>query len=86
MPVQTVFMSDYRSAGGRYSSGAFLLSFSLFALIPEALSAMLFAVIMDIATGMRHSPRVFFEFFLGCWAQVMPTAVPQACHAEPPVS
>jgi hypothetical protein len=41
-----VFFHDYRSAGGRYSSRAFVSAFSLFAFLPELISAFLFTLIM----------------------------------------
>jgi hypothetical protein len=67
---KTVFFHDYRGAGGRYSSATFIISFSLFAFLPELLSALLYAVIMNIATGMQTNARIYFEFAIAIWAQL----------------
>lgn len=67
---KTIFFHDYRSAGGRYSTATFVLAFSLFALIPEVLSAMGFAAILHVGSGMQTSARIYFEFAIGCWAQL----------------
>jgi ABC-type multidrug transport system ATPase subunit len=67
---KTVFFHDYRGAGGRYSSAAFIIAFSIFAILPELISALLFAVIMNVATGMQTSARIYFEFAIAIWAQL----------------
>ena len=67
---KTVFFHDYKSAGGRYSSATFITAFSLFAFVPEFVSALLFAVIMNVATGMRTSARIYFEFAIAIWVQL----------------
>lgn len=67
---KTVFFYDYKSAGGRYSSATFIIAFTLFAIIPEFISALLFSVIINVATGMRTSARIYFEFAVAIWAQL----------------
>ena len=67
---KTVFFHDYKSAGGRYSSATFITAFTIFAIIPEFISALLFSVIMNVATGMRTSARIYFEFAIAIWVQL----------------
>ncbi|EIN07170.1 P-loop containing nucleoside triphosphate hydrolase protein [Punctularia strigosozonata HHB-11173 SS5] len=67
---KTVFFHDYRSAGGGYSSATFITSFSIFAIVPELLAALLYAVIINVATGMQTNARIYFEFAIGIWAQL----------------
>jgi hypothetical protein len=67
---KTAFFHDYKSAGGRYSSATFVVAFTIFALIPEFISALLFSVIMNVATGMRTSARIYFEFAVAVWVQL----------------
>ncbi|KAI0685355.1 P-loop containing nucleoside triphosphate hydrolase protein [Cytidiella melzeri] len=67
---KTVFFYDYKSAGGRYSSATFIIAFTLFAFIPEFISALIFSVIMNVATGMRTSSRIYFEYSVVIWAQL----------------
>lgn len=67
---KAVFFHDYKSAGGRYSSATFIMAFTLFALVPELISALLFSVIMNVATGMRTGARIYFEFAISIWAQL----------------
>jgi hypothetical protein len=45
-------------------------AFSLFAFIPEFLSALIFAAIMNVATGMQTNARIYFEFAVAIWAQL----------------
>ena len=67
---KTVFFHDYRSAGSRYSTTSFMLAFSIFAFVPEFISALIFAAIMNVATGMQTNARIFFEYALGIWMQL----------------
>ncbi|KAI0086907.1 P-loop containing nucleoside triphosphate hydrolase protein [Irpex rosettiformis] len=67
---KTVFFNDYKAAGGRYSSATFIIAFTLFAITPEFISALVFSVIMNVATGMRTNARVYFEFAIAIWAQL----------------
>ncbi|THG93869.1 hypothetical protein EW026_g7481 [Hermanssonia centrifuga] len=67
---RTVFFHDYKSAGGRYSTATFVIAFSLFAIIPEFISALIFALIMNVATGMQTNPRIFFEFTVAIWVEL----------------
>ena len=67
---KTVFFYDYKAAGGRYSSATFIVAFTLFAFIPEFISALIFSVILNVATGMRTNPRIYFEFTIATWAQL----------------
>jgi hypothetical protein len=67
---KTVFLHDRTSAGGQYSAATFVTAFSLFAIIPELVSAILYAVIINVATGMRTGWRVFFEFAICIWVQL----------------
>ena len=65
-----MFFHDYRSAGGRYSSATFVVAFSLFALVPEFVSAVAFTAILHVATGMQTDARIFFEFAVSVWMQL----------------
>ncbi|EJD39012.1 hypothetical protein AURDEDRAFT_187588 [Auricularia subglabra TFB-10046 SS5] len=67
---KTIFFHDYRSAGGRYSPAAFVFAFSLFALLPEFISALGYAAILHVGSGMQTDARIFFEFAISCWAQL----------------
>ena len=67
---KTVFFHDFRSAGNRYSTTSFMVAFSIFAFVPEFISAIIFAAIMNIATGMRTSARIFFEYAIDIWMQL----------------
>lgn len=67
---KTVFFHDYKSAGGRYSSATFITAFTIFAIIPEFISALIFSVIMNVATGMRTGARIYFEFAIAVWMQL----------------
>lgn len=67
---KAVFLHEYASAGARYSAATFITAFSLFALVPEFVSALLFAVIMNVATGMRTNARIYFEFAVAVWVQL----------------
>lgn len=67
---KTVFFHDRTSAGGRYSTATFITAFSLFAIVPELISAFLYTVIMNVATGMQTNARIFFEFSVAIWAQL----------------
>ena len=67
---KTAFFHDYKSAGGRYTAATFIIAFSLFAIIPELVSSLLFAVIMNVATGMRTGARIYFEFAISIWVQL----------------
>lgn len=67
---KTAFFHDYTSAGRRYSTATFITAFSAFALIPELVSALLFALLMNVATGMRTSGRIYFEFAVSIWVQL----------------
>jgi hypothetical protein len=67
---KTVFFYDYKSAGGRYSSATFVIAFTLFAFIPEFISALIFSVIMNVATGMQTSARIYFEYAIAIWVQL----------------
>jgi hypothetical protein len=71
---KTVFFHDYRSAGGGYSAATFVTSFTMFAIIPEILASLLYAVIVNVATGMQTNARIYFEFTIGIWAQVSQTS------------
>jgi hypothetical protein len=64
------FMHEHASAGRRYSSAAFVGAFSLSALGPELVSAILSTIILNVATGMRVNARIFFEFAVAAWAQL----------------
>ncbi|THG93191.1 hypothetical protein EW026_g7977 [Hermanssonia centrifuga] len=64
------FFHDFSTAGGRYSTGTFILAFSLFAVIPELISAIIFTLIMNLATGMQTNARIFFEFTIAIWVQL----------------
>ncbi|EKM57215.1 uncharacterized protein PHACADRAFT_92002, partial [Phanerochaete carnosa HHB-10118-sp] len=67
---KTVFFHDYKSAGGRYSSATFITAFTIFAIVPEFISALLFSVIMNVATGMQSNARIYFEFTVFVWIQL----------------
>ena len=67
---KTIFFHDYRSAGGRYSTASFVVAFSLFALIPEFISALGFAAVLHVGSGMKTNVRIFFEFAISCWVQL----------------
>ncbi|EKM57187.1 uncharacterized protein PHACADRAFT_208320 [Phanerochaete carnosa HHB-10118-sp] len=67
---KTVFFHDYKSAGGRYSSATFITAFTIFAIVPEFISALLFSVIMNVATGMQSNARIYFEFTVSVWIQL----------------
>lgn len=67
---KAIFFHDYKSAGGCYSSATFVVALSLFAFIPEFVSALLVAVILNVATGMRTDARIFFEFTVATWVQL----------------
>lgn len=67
---KTIFFHDYRSAGSRYGTTTFIAAFSLFAIIPEFISAILFTLIMHLATGMRSNPKIFFEFAVSIWMEL----------------
>lgn len=67
---KTVFFHDYKSAGGRYSSATFITAFTIFAIIPEFISALIPSVIMNVATGMRTNARIYFEFAVAVWVQL----------------
>ncbi|KZV81463.1 P-loop containing nucleoside triphosphate hydrolase protein [Exidia glandulosa HHB12029] len=67
---KTIFFHDYRSAGGRYNTATFVLAFTLFALIPEVLSAIGFAAVLHVGSGMQTNARIFFEFAISCWVQL----------------
>lgn len=67
---KTVFFHDRTSAGARYSTATFVTAFSIFAIIPELISAILYALIMHTATGMQSNVRIFFEFAVAIWAQL----------------
>lgn len=67
---KTIFFHDFKSAGSRYSTTTFVAAFSLFAIVPEFISALIFTAIMNVATGMRTDGRIFFEFAIGIWAEL----------------
>lgn len=67
---KTIFFHDFKSAGSRYSTTTFVAAFSLFAIVPEFISALTFTAIMNVATGMRTDGRIFFEFAIGIWAEL----------------
>ncbi|KAJ3519459.1 hypothetical protein NM688_g9298 [Phlebia brevispora] len=67
---KTIFFHDYKSAGSRYTTTTFVAAFSLFAIIPELISAIIFAIIMNVATGMQTNARIFFEFVICIWVEL----------------
>lgn len=67
---KTVFFHDYRSAGSRYSTTTFVAAFSIFAIIPEFISALIFTLIMNVATGMQTNARIFFEYAISIWIEL----------------
>lgn len=70
-PIEkTVFFHDYKSAGGRYSSATFIMAFTLFAILPEFISAVIFTAIINVAAGMQTNARIFFEFSVAVWMQL----------------
>ncbi|KIP05297.1 hypothetical protein PHLGIDRAFT_490904 [Phlebiopsis gigantea 11061_1 CR5-6] len=68
---KTVFLYD-SAAGGRYSSATFVATFSTLAPVPERVYAPLFALVMNVATGMRTDARIFFAFATAAvWVQLL---------------
>ena len=67
---KTIFFHDYRSSGGRYSTGSFMAAFSLFGIIPEFLSAVGYTAILHVGSGMQTNARIFFQFAVCVWAQL----------------
>ncbi|KAH7106594.1 P-loop containing nucleoside triphosphate hydrolase protein, partial [Auriculariales sp. MPI-PUGE-AT-0066] len=67
---KTIFFHDYRSSGGRYSTGAFMTAFSIVAIIPEFLSAIGYTAILHVGSGMQTNARIFFQFAVCVWTQL----------------
>lgn len=67
---KALFTHEHASAGARYSPGAFLLAFTLFALPSEICAALAFTLLAHVATGMQTSARIFAQFAAAVWVQL----------------